>query len=153
AGSVIILDEAQTMPPELLRPCLAALDELVLNYRCTVVLCTATQPAIALRDDFPIGIHAVTEIVYDPASLFAQMKRVDVHHVGPLNNEVIVDRLIEIPAGLCIVNTKRLARELAEQLSAQRPDVVHLSAAMCPAHRTHVIAEVRRRLAASEPCL
>ena len=45
ADSVIVLDEAQAVPPRLLLPCLAALDELRRSYGASVVLCTATQPA------------------------------------------------------------------------------------------------------------
>ena len=40
AKSVIILDEAQMLPTEYLKPCLAALSELVRNYGSTVVICT-----------------------------------------------------------------------------------------------------------------
>ena len=49
AGSVVVLDEAQTMPLKLLRPCVAAIDELARNYRASVVLCTATAGADRAR--------------------------------------------------------------------------------------------------------
>ena len=43
-NSIIILDEAQVIPNEYLKPCIKALEELVKNYCCTVLICTATQP-------------------------------------------------------------------------------------------------------------
>lgn len=62
ADSVVILDEAKTLPMDLLRPCMAALDELARNYGCSIVLCTATQPAFKEEDGFQGGLQNVREL-------------------------------------------------------------------------------------------
>ncbi len=46
AGSVLVFDEAQTLPVPYLRPCVAAIVQLVRHYGAAAVLCTATQPAL-----------------------------------------------------------------------------------------------------------
>ena len=155
ADSILILDEAQAIPPGLMRPTLAALGELVRNFGCTVVLCTATQPAVGWRDDFRIGIPEadLTRIVPEPGRLFASMRRVEVRSAGTLADEELADRLAAEPSALCIVNARRHAAALLELLRDRRPDALHLSAAMCPAHRSDRVAEIKRRLLAGEPCL
>ncbi len=153
AGSVIVLDEAQCIPPRLLRPTLAVLEELVRNYRCTLVLCTATQPAITVREEFPIGMSGVTEIVDHPQTLYAQMKRVAVQDLGPCEDDALAARIAGHDAALCIVNTRRHAAELTRLTrEAGAEDVIHLSAAMCPAHRRTLVQDIKARLADKAPC-
>lgn len=153
AGSVIILDEVQTLPVDLLRPTLAMLAELCRNYGCTVVLCSATQPAVMLRDDFPIGLSGVREIIDDPPALFAAMKRVDVKRIGHVDDGELAARLLGHDRVLCVVNTRRHASELVRLLKDEDGgDVLHLSASMCPHHRLAVLGLIRRRLKQGASC-
>jgi len=147
ARSVIVLDEAQSVPPRLLKPTLAVLEELVRNYGVTVVVCTATQPAITRRTDFPIGLEEKTEIVADPRRLYEAMRRVHVHPPPPegVDDDALADRLARHEQVLCIVNTRRHAVALAQRL-ASCGEVVHLSAAMCPQHRGELVAAIKQKL-------
>ncbi|MBV7433451.1 CRISPR-associated helicase Cas3' [Cardiobacteriaceae bacterium TAE3-ERU3] len=151
AGSVIILDEAQMIPLTLLRPIMAAIDELALNYRCSVVLCTATQPAIQQENDFYNGFEQVREIAPEPEKLFTELKRVTVHHVGEKDDTALHDILAQHEQMLLIVNNRRHARALYEA-AADLDGVYHLTTLMCAAHRQQVLAEVRQRLCDGLPC-
>ncbi|PAY19701.1 hypothetical protein CKO51_09835 [Rhodopirellula sp. SM50] len=148
AGSVIVFDEVQMLPVGLLHPTLAVLTELVQNYGCSIVLCSATQPAIQFRESFPIGLKAVRPIISDPATLHQQLKRNRVRMAGRLENEELVQRLASHHQVLCIVNTRRHAADLAADL----PQTIHLSANLCAAHREQIVAEIRRRLSQGEQC-
>ena len=146
ARSVIILDEAQALPVSLLEPCLEALRELVFGYGATVVLCTATQPALNRRPGFAKGLDIAEdrEIVPDPGRLFVELKRVDVRLLGRRTDAQVIEALSLEPRVLCVVNTTRHARNLFRALAD--PGVFHLSARMCPAHRSRIIGRIRRRL-------
>ncbi len=144
AKSVIILDEAQTLPPNLLAPTLAALEELVYNYGSTVVLCTATQPAIEKREAFPIGLQGVTPIIDEPRTLHLALRRTNVQPLGKLADDALIERLRQEQQVLCVVNSRGHASGLFRLLDD--PDALHLSANMCGAHRSNVVAEIRRRL-------
>lgn len=154
AGSVIVLDEAQTLPVTLLKPCLKALDLLVSQYGCTVVLCTATQPAIEKRDGFEIGLPAPTPIIDDAPSLYRDLKRVEVRDAGRLDCAGLARCMAESGQGLAIVNTRAHAAALFDALKQQVGDdgSYHLSAAMTPEHRSQKLSEIRHRLAAGRPC-
>ena len=154
ARSVIVLDEAQTIPVEYLKPVLSALRELVLNYGCSIVLCTATQPALERREDFAIGLEGVRPIVPDAAGLFHALRRVEVKWLGKVKDEDLVELLAANRSALCIVNTKKHAAKLFSWLAekSQPGTCFHLSTWMCGAHRRQVLAEVRERLRLELPC-
>jgi len=150
AGSVIVLDEAQTLPLKLLRPCVAAVDELALNYRCSPVLCTATQPALT-APDFSGGLQNVRELAPEPSRLFRELERVRVKSIGRLSDAELQLHLTEREQVLCIVNNRRHARALYESI-AEAEGARHLTTLMCARHRSQVLAEVRQRLRDGRPC-
>jgi CRISPR-associated endonuclease/helicase Cas3 len=154
ARSVILLDEAQTIPVELLEPTLAALRELVNHYGCTVVLCTATQPALQRRDEFKIGLENVRPIIREPSRLFATLKRVTVTRLSKLADDDLADRLASEAEVLCVVNSRPHAARLYDALVGRRgtDGCYHLSTYMCAQHRRQKLVAIRRRLAAGKPC-
>jgi CRISPR-associated endonuclease/helicase Cas3 len=152
AGSVVILDEVQTLPAHFLPPILDGLNELVSGYRCCIVLSTATPPALARRPRFEMGIENVREILPDPGLLARQFSRVRYRWPSvdepPRQWPELAAELAAHPQVLAIVHRRQDARELASALRPLCPDgaVFHLSGFMCPAHRSHVIAACRARL-------
>ena len=153
ADSVVVLDEAQTLPVELLTSSLAILEELCRNYGCTVVLCTATQPAVVRRDDFPIGLPNVREITPDVMGLFADLKRTDVELVGLLSDDQLAERILEHEQALCVVNTRRHAAAVCELVApGGAGDCLHLSAQMCAEHRSDVLQLILRKLRRGDTC-
>ena len=153
-GSVIVLDEAQQLPPEFLQPILDALNLLVKHYGVTVILCTATQPALSTTDYFDPshnlrGLNNVREIIDNPDALFDALKRVDV--ALPKDWSVVTPwaetaaQLALEDCVLAIVSTRKAARELQRLLPS---GTLHLSALMCGAHRKTVIDHIKARLKA-----
>ncbi len=119
AKSVIVLDEAQMLPPRLLRPCLSALDELAANYGASVVLCTATQPAVTRDDGFKNGlaIGPERELAPDPDALYAALDRVTIQRrPEPVEDAEIAARFAQADRMLCIVNARRHAVELFDSI-------------------------------------
>ena len=150
SGSVIILDEAQTLPTNLRTPIFDLLRELVANYRVSVVFCTATQPAFEALSELP---ESVREIVPEPEAMFRTLERVT--YEWPARDEQwtwerVGEEMRTSTQSLTIVNT--VADALSLLFALDDPDAFHLSTLLCGAHRQDVLAEVRRRLKAAESC-
>lgn len=167
ARSIIILDEAQTLPRNLLIPAVWALRELVETYGCSVVLCTATQPALE-KTKFPPIISQKTgrsrahalgldlegrELAPDPLELARSLKRVTLRHGGVLSDEALLQALAEQPDGLVVVNSRPHALELFRAgQKAGLEGMIHLTTRQYAAHRRLILADVRERLKKRRPC-
>lgn len=150
AKSVIIFDEAQMLPRGFLRPCMAAVSELVRNYKVSTVFCTATQPSLARffeRETF-------TELAATPEADYAFYKRVDAQILGQTDDATLIAEMLDHDQALCIVNTRRHALGLFTMLVdyVSEHEVFHLSTLMCPMHRKATIATIRQRLRDDQPC-
>jgi CRISPR-associated endonuclease/helicase Cas3 len=158
ARSIVIFDEVQTLPAHLLAPMLSVFRELAANYGTSFVFSSATQPAFRRTASLPDGFteNELREIAPAPDALFRQLRRVSYHfHPTPFTWPDLADKLVSTPQVLCVVNLTRHARELWEELSRclpkdERP--IHLSSAMCPAHRLALIRRIRQRLKSGLPC-
>lgn len=158
AKSVVILDEAQMLPTKFLYPSLRALEELSLHYKTTLLLCTATQPALEEREKFKgIKIKEENEIVGNKSEveeLYRHLERVNVTFLEkPVTDEELIDKLANNQSVLCIVNTRGKARRLFEMLKNKNcQNLFHLSASMCPEHRFKKIETVKQFLSEGKNC-
>ena len=159
ADSVVLFDEVQTLPTHLLTPVLSVFRELATHYGTSFVFSSATQPAFRKSPSLPEGFASdeLHEIVPDPASVYRILRRVDyVFEPAPMTWDEVADKLLSEKQCLCIVNLTRHAYELWKALNpgpgSAEPRPIHLSSAMCPAHRLAVIRRIRRLLRAGKPC-
>lgn len=157
AGSIIILDEAQCLPRALLAPTLRMIEALAALYGCTIVLCTATQPAFDSAEldrdrRRPIGLPlAGRELAPDPAGLAARLHRARVVDGGEMNDAALAAVLAQAPQAMVIVNSRSHALTLFRKVE-YLPGALHLTTRQYPAHRRKIVAEIRERLKSGTPC-
>lgn len=155
-NSVIILDEAQMIPTHFFKPILSVLKGLVNYFGVTVLLMSATQPALVGRigtePNCFEGLENVREIIDDPDSLSKSFKRVNFILPKNLDEKVSWDELAEKLQQhnqvLCIVNKRDDCRTLHRLMPE---GTIHLSGYMCGEERSEVISEIKRKLKYDEP--
>ena len=152
---MVILDEAQMVPVDLLEPILEAMRLLVDHYRVSFVLCTATQPVFEKQQTFPqfpgLPEGSIREIIQDVPGLYDALERVKIEFPAETVDAVTWQDLAGELSGydqvLCIVSDRKSCRELY----AKMPEgTYHLSALMCAQHRSDVITEIKEKLHKNE---
>ncbi|HNX26545.1 MAG TPA: CRISPR-associated endonuclease Cas3'' [Phycisphaerae bacterium] len=154
ARSVIIFDEAQTLPPAMLEPTLDMLKIFVKFAGTSLICCTATQPAWkTIRDDVVgdislKGIDDISEIISQPEIWHKKLSRVKYHWPSDMTQtttwEELASKIVEHPRCLVIVPFREHVRKLISLL----PDgTIGLSALMTPVHRKKVLDDIKRNMA------
>ena len=148
-GSVIVLDEVQTLPPELLVPTLDALRELVARYKVTLVLSTATQPALDEIASFREmgGAEIIPEADYRRHFEVLQRSRPITYRYLPdaLQSGELVAVLKQQQQVMVILNRRKDALKVLDAFG-DGESVFHLSSLLCVAHRREILATIRERL-------
>ncbi len=163
------------MPPHILNPLLSVFRELVTSYGVSFVFSTATQPAFRRSGELTEGLSngELKPILSRDLTtqLFHDLRRVQYHidRARPWSWDELVERLVETPQALCVLNTRANARTvwevLREKVREKRGEhpakgVIHLSSAMCAQHRLDILGakdsflpgSVRDRLSRGRPC-
>ena len=140
ADSVVILDEAQLVPPNLLSPCVAVINELSSNYGVTILLSTATQPALP-------KLHHPREIIPGFGNYYKLHQRTHISFPQDLQARItwkqIARDLRKHKKVLCVVNSRRDCYDLYRLMPE---GTIHLSALMCGEHRSSIIKTIKKRL-------
>jgi len=147
AQSVVIFDEVQTLPKELVLPTLSMLKNVHKVMGTSFLFCTATQPAFEKSDAFD-GIESIQSLVENPKEVFAATQRVEylpVNNYDPVTIEELCKSVLEHnDSALCVFNTKKQALLFFNAIhDCSDYKLFHLSTGMYPAHRKQVIESIR----------
>jgi CRISPR-associated endonuclease/helicase Cas3 len=149
-NSLIILDEPQMLPTDKLKPLIEKLKDLVENYNCSVLLCTATP-----FDYEFIKLTDAKEICDNYKEIFNDLKRVKytlINEGEELDFDALIEKIELHEQVLCVVNTKQNCSDIFEQF--RHLDYAYcLTTNMTPKHRKEVIKEINIRLKKQEKCL
>jgi CRISPR-associated endonuclease/helicase Cas3 len=150
AQSVVIFDEVQTLPKELVLPTLTMLKNVQKVMGSSFLFCTATQPAFEKSEGFN-GIENIQSLVENPKEVFDATRRVKylaVDDYQPISIEELVRYVFEQgDSTLCIFNTKKQALLFFNAIKDNTDyQTFHLSTSMFPSHRKEVIGKIRDSL-------
>lgn len=152
SNSVLILDEVQTLPTDFLQPIVDSLDTYQRLFGTSVLFTTASQPVLqgnhqGTNPNVKLnGLKHIEEIIPKEWNLHDHLRRVELDiDETPRTYDEIAEILMQHERVLCIVNTRRDAKEIFDRL----PDEgvrIHLSRMMCPAHLSEKLNEMRNAL-------
>ncbi|GED28196.1 CRISPR-associated helicase/endonuclease Cas3 [Brevibacillus agri] len=154
--SVIIFDEVQKIPVSCVSLFNHALNFLKSHGHSSLILCTATQPALDFVER-RLEISADSEMIQNVDHVIEAFKRVEI--VDKATDETfdtnkladfITEKTEEVQSILVVLNTKTVVKRLYRRVETLDIPLYHLSTSMCAAHRNHILGQVRDHLQREE---
>ena len=151
--SVLVLDEVQTLSLQFLRPIVDTFKTMKRVFDTSVLFTTASQPTLegTIKGGNPMtafeALPKIHEIIPENAALHQKLRRVelDINDL-PQNYDEVAASVMQHPRVLCIVNTRRDAREIYNRLPKDEGICLHLSRMMCPEHVRQTIQLLKEAL-------
>ncbi len=159
-NAVMIIDEIQSIPIEVLSLLHLAINALHKLFNTTFVICSATIPHVQGGQDsrsknnksaIPINYENNSQLTanYDDENPFQRVEIESMLHKGVLDqyrlSNFVIDRQKEYPSILIIANTRKAAKKIYDELKHRNLGikVYHLSNNMCANHRFRVLKQIR----------
>lgn len=153
ANSIIVFDEVQSLPPQLMSSTLQAVNALCEKYNCSMVFSTATQPEFRAIQDLS---WSPMEIVPDHDGMYQALKRVNVQWdiQKETDLEVLAEEMAQKDSVCTVVNLRKHARKLYRALSekSSQDTIFLLCTDLCPLHRSEIVSRIKERTKQGLPC-
>lgn len=171
-NSVIVIDEVQSLPIEVMYFFNLTMNFLKNVMKCTIVLCTATQPIYdhdSIRHKLQYGSIDKENQNADLVTLSkrdrecfvrSSVRKFKDNDGGSSENiHVSAEEIAKFAfenrdkSTLIVVNTKAAAHSIVkslDELNLPEDDIYYLTTNLCPAHRGKIISEVKERLSKGE---
>jgi CRISPR-associated endonuclease/helicase Cas3 len=142
ANKVVILDEVQTIPSNLILPTIDIIKYYNKKFKTNFVFCSATQP------DF--GISSI-DIIKNPENYFIKKSNI-ILNKDSMTIDEITEKLTSNESAFCIVNTKKIAYKIFENLKHKNHNhnIYYMTTGLCPYHRSEMIKEIKRKISNNE---
>lgn len=150
--SVLIFDEVQKVPTSCVSLFNQALNFLKTYGRSSIILCTATQPALNFVEH-KLETNTDAEIIENLNHVIEAFKRVEIVDKASdemFDNDKLADfvltKIDEVQSVLVVLNTKSVVKRLYRRMDERNVPTYHLSTSMCAVHRIDILQRVREHL-------
>ena len=150
-NSVILFDEFQSIPSDVLNSSMTAIKALTECYNCTALLASASPPSLQYREGIEWWNTNTKEIISDVVKMYSDYENAKKLNVSWNQNTKytiyeLAKKIYQKNDIICIVNTKKNAENLYIEISKLNKDnkkLFLMSTNLCSSHRKDIIESIK----------